>query len=444
MRTPQRSREKHACNGDRHHGKRIPNGMVSSSEERELVPKDLSVVQDLIERSIQEYLTKDQVVERLLECAKIEPTLTTGVWEMMEEENRDFFRAYYARLLLIQQIKDLNKLLEKQWELMMNQCGMQYIHPPSGHNAEGTNISGWDGILHVPRNGPSLQIMPRNDPSALQINPILSSMVNSNMADDSRVLHANRALAAADGTQFPDHAPSPDAPGNSNGALQLGFNGTQFPDHAPSPDNIDKQVLGHNIANGELLAINGTQLSHIPSRPGNTMHTSAPGNSNSALQLAFNGTQFPRTISSNSVDTLLLGRENGAPFLGFNGPSPDNMHTSVLGQPNVAFLAASGTQFPQTQLPPYPENVDLPVDQISRMGISDAEANHRNVVSGEQSCDPNLGCLGYYDPSTEEMLYALALLPTPPATILELEPPESRAHELRDPAFQPGAKPDQN
>ncbi|PON96862.1 hypothetical protein TorRG33x02_072410 [Trema orientale] len=400
MRTPQRSREKHACNGDRHHGKRIPNGMGSSSEERELVPKDLSVVQDLIERSIQEYLTKDQVVERLLECAKIEPTLTTGVWEMMEEENRDFFRAYYARLLLIQQIKDLNKLLEKQWELMMNQCGMQCMHPPSGHphiNAEGTNISGWDGIQHVPRNGPSLQIMPRNDPSALQINPILSSMVNSDMADESRVLHANRALVAADGTQFPDHA--------------------------PSPDSIDRQVLGHN-ANGELLAFN------------------APGNSNGALQLAFNGTQFPGTISSNSVDTLLLGRENGAPFLGFNGPSPDNMRTSVPGQPNVALLAASGTQFPQIQLPPYPENVDLSVlDQISRMGISDAEANHSNIVSGAQSCDPNLGCLDYYDPSTEEMLFALALLPPPPATILELEPPESRAHELRDPAFQPEAKP---
>lgn len=40
------------------------------------------------------------------------------VWQKLEEENADFFKAYYARLKLKQQIRSFNYLLEKQYQLM--------------------------------------------------------------------------------------------------------------------------------------------------------------------------------------------------------------------------------------------------------------------------------------------------------------------------------------
>lgn len=39
------------------------------------------------------------------------------VWQKLEEENREFFQAYYLRLKLKHQIIEFNKLLEQQVQL---------------------------------------------------------------------------------------------------------------------------------------------------------------------------------------------------------------------------------------------------------------------------------------------------------------------------------------
>jgi len=41
-----------------------------------------------------------------------------SVWQKLEEENEEFFKAYYARLVLKQQILQFNKLLDQQVQLM--------------------------------------------------------------------------------------------------------------------------------------------------------------------------------------------------------------------------------------------------------------------------------------------------------------------------------------
>lgn len=40
------------------------------------------------------------------------------MWQKLEEENREFFKAYYVRLMLKNQIMVFNRLLEDQYRLM--------------------------------------------------------------------------------------------------------------------------------------------------------------------------------------------------------------------------------------------------------------------------------------------------------------------------------------
>ncbi|XP_015582980.1 uncharacterized protein LOC8279875 isoform X2 [Ricinus communis] len=91
---------------------------MSSGPARRVSPKDIQVVQNLIERCLQLYMNQKEVVETLLAQAKIEPGFTELVWQKLEEENREFFKAYYLRLTVKHQIIEFNKLLEQQVRLM--------------------------------------------------------------------------------------------------------------------------------------------------------------------------------------------------------------------------------------------------------------------------------------------------------------------------------------
>lgn len=91
---------------------------ISSNDNRKVSRQDIELVQNLIERCLQLYMNKDEVVKTLLSRAKIDPGFTTLVWQKLEEENSDFFRAYYIRLKLKKQILLFNHLLEHQYHLM--------------------------------------------------------------------------------------------------------------------------------------------------------------------------------------------------------------------------------------------------------------------------------------------------------------------------------------
>ncbi|XP_077226979.1 uncharacterized protein LOC143860294 [Tasmannia lanceolata] len=91
---------------------------ISSNESRKVSREDIELVQNLIERCLQLYMNKGEVVKTLLSRAMIEPGFTSLVWQKLEEENADFFRAYYTRLKLKKQIILFNHLLEHQYHLM--------------------------------------------------------------------------------------------------------------------------------------------------------------------------------------------------------------------------------------------------------------------------------------------------------------------------------------
>ncbi|XP_057439655.1 uncharacterized protein LOC130731387 [Lotus japonicus] len=91
---------------------------ASSNDSKKVSRQDIELVQNLIERCLQLYMNKDEVVKTLLTRAKIDPAFTTLVWQKLEEENADFFRAYYIRLKLKKQILLFNHLLEHQYHLM--------------------------------------------------------------------------------------------------------------------------------------------------------------------------------------------------------------------------------------------------------------------------------------------------------------------------------------
>ncbi|XP_052175596.1 uncharacterized protein LOC127790262 isoform X2 [Diospyros lotus] len=67
-------------------------------------------------------MSQKEVVNTLSVQAKIEPGFTQLVWQKLEEENREFFSAYYLRLVVKEQITEFNRLLERQVELMRQIC----------------------------------------------------------------------------------------------------------------------------------------------------------------------------------------------------------------------------------------------------------------------------------------------------------------------------------
>eukprot|EP00873_Tetraselmis_striata_P004588 jgi/Tetstr1/424852/TSEL_015355.t1 len=79
--------------------------------------EDIQKVQNLIEKCLQMYMSQAEVVNTLKTEAGTQPRFTTLVWQKLEEQNPEFFRAYYTRLKLKDQILLFNHLLEQQVQM---------------------------------------------------------------------------------------------------------------------------------------------------------------------------------------------------------------------------------------------------------------------------------------------------------------------------------------
>ncbi|KAL7134223.1 hypothetical protein ABFS83_11G012700 [Erythranthe nasuta] len=95
---------------------------MSNGEVRKVSRQDIQLVQNLIERCLQLYMSEREVVSTLLQQAEIEPGFTELVWHKLETENQEFFRAYHLRLIVKDQILRFNQLLEKQVDLIHQVC----------------------------------------------------------------------------------------------------------------------------------------------------------------------------------------------------------------------------------------------------------------------------------------------------------------------------------
>ncbi|CAD7703958.1 unnamed protein product [Ostreobium quekettii] len=93
-------------------------GIHALGDGRKVSPSDIQLVQNLIERCLQAYMPKLEVVSTLQAQANVEPRFTTLVWQQLERENPEFFWAYYLRLKVKDQIVMFNHLLEQQLQMV--------------------------------------------------------------------------------------------------------------------------------------------------------------------------------------------------------------------------------------------------------------------------------------------------------------------------------------
>ncbi|OMP11075.1 hypothetical protein CCACVL1_00682, partial [Corchorus capsularis] len=192
---------------------------MSTESVKRVSRQDIQLVQNLIERCLQLYMTQKEVVDTLLAQAKIEPGFTELVWQKLEEENREFFEAYYLRLVVKQQIMEFNRLLEQQVR-MMHQIPPTAVAPIS--NSNGPHIP------PMPQN--SACYAPENTGAALKQenmqHPLGSSLPNV-FTNGSSSLHVGMHTAV----ELPSHPSRIDGPPatlstqSSNMGLMQGING---------------------------------------------------------------------------------------------------------------------------------------------------------------------------------------------------------------------------
>lgn len=67
---------------------------------------DVQLVQNLVERCLQLYMNQREVVALLQQQTKIEPSFTSLVWQKLEEQNPEFFKARLRKSDFFNQPRD--------------------------------------------------------------------------------------------------------------------------------------------------------------------------------------------------------------------------------------------------------------------------------------------------------------------------------------------------
>lgn len=118
---------------------------------------DIQLVQNLIERCLQMYMSQKEVVNTLHGQAKIEPGFTGLVWQKLEEQNPQFFQAYYTRLKLKDQIVLFNHLLDQQVNIVS--------HCQNAWRQQQAQLAAQAAAAQQAQPGVSLQGMPGMQPA---------------------------------------------------------------------------------------------------------------------------------------------------------------------------------------------------------------------------------------------------------------------------------------
>lgn len=104
-----------------------PNGQIEYSQ------KQIQEVQNLIERLLTLYISKDEIIKRL-ETNSIEKNIILLVWNKLEQQNPDFFKAYGIRLRIKEQIELFNALVSHQASVLQYQQQVQFDQQQSLNN----------------------------------------------------------------------------------------------------------------------------------------------------------------------------------------------------------------------------------------------------------------------------------------------------------------------
>lgn len=197
---------------------------------RKVSTADIQLVQNLIERCLQMYLSQREVVSTLHQQAKIEPGFTQLVWQKLEEQNPDFFRAYFTRLKLKDQINLFNHLLEQQVNVVQR-MQRDWMQPP------GMMMQTRPGM---PMQGSGLQPgMPMQQKFSQQVKAENDGLANAHPLDSTADFAATAQPGVEDNLNLlPDFGldmPSPVNDGNLHN-LQTDFHGAFGGFPSPSHD----------------------------------------------------------------------------------------------------------------------------------------------------------------------------------------------------------------
>lgn len=318
-----------------------PPGPISGGEGRRISCEDIQVVQNLIERCLQLYMNRVEVINTLLK-AKIEPGFTGLVWQKLEEQNPEFFKAYYVRLKLKKQIVVFNHLLEKHAQLS------QRMHPA---NAPLPTIQNEMHTSQVPIGYPVPQqpaFTATNHPHIVQMpvaslsSPVLSGTPAPEAFDAAHGNHGSNGVVdmSSDISLLPTASGIPLNNDLSMGAGAVLHNNSAFPFNAVG-NPTDMPVIGMDVpANFPPDAPFHSSENHSQNGMG-TIHmntdTDASGVRDSLGLLG----QLPRSFSLSDLtaeltcSTDLLGSYTGSPFLSpdadvfIHSPDDENMLDQV-------------------------------------------------------------------------------------------------------------------
>ncbi|XP_022849118.1 uncharacterized protein LOC111371392 isoform X7 [Olea europaea var. sylvestris] len=112
---------------------------MSNVEGTKISIQDIKLVENRIKRCLQHYMNKEEVLNTLIQD-NVDPRFTDIVWQRLEEQNSEFFNAYYLQLMVKEQIMEFNRLLSEQVELMYRtgSVGMAAIPTSNGSHVSPT------------------------------------------------------------------------------------------------------------------------------------------------------------------------------------------------------------------------------------------------------------------------------------------------------------------
>lgn len=95
---------------------------------------DIDMVHNCIEQCLKHYMSQEEAANTLFIQKNIEPRITELVWQRLEQQNQEFFKAYYLKLMVKEQIVVFNKLLAEQVDLMRRTGLVSGTSMPNGSN----------------------------------------------------------------------------------------------------------------------------------------------------------------------------------------------------------------------------------------------------------------------------------------------------------------------
>lgn len=288
----------------------------SNGEPRKISCEDIQQVQNLIERCLQLYMNEREVVNTLLNQAKIEPGFTGLVWQKLEEQNPDFFKAYYTRLLVKQQITKFNELLRQQVELMQK---MQATNgPPISNGLHSSPMKHTPIVYHAQQPAIPMQRIHNMGCNLVPSNPSLvnggACLPNTVQSSDDNSISSSGRMEISSSVPPVLHGHSGISPGNEL-AIQSGpgfSNNARF-SYSGVGNSTDTHVSAMDVSVSDFNSNETDQQSGV----GFPEDTST---ANQRDPLGFLG-QIPRNFSLSDLTadfshtSDILGSYSGCPFL---------------------------------------------------------------------------------------------------------------------------------